>query len=67
MDSNRNKHHLGVRKISEAKDSENISIQVAEQSSSTCYTIDSILGKTDVERNGKDVERESLCSPNTGK
>ena len=60
MESNRNKHHLGVRKISETIDSQKTSIQVATQSSNSAYTIDSILGTASAHVVGKEDDGKSL-------
>lgn len=59
MESNRNKHLLGVRKTCETKDSHKTSIQVTGQTSSSAYSIDSILGNANADVVAKEVEGKS--------
>ena len=66
MESNRNKHHLGVRKISETIASQKTSIQVTAESLNSAYTIDSILGTASAHVVGKEDDGKSLNFTNTG-
>ena len=66
MESNRNKHHLGVREISEEIDNHKPSIQVTVQTSSNAYMIDNILGNTDAHVVSKEDDGKSLNFTNTG-
>ena len=66
MESNRNKHDLSVRTISETEDSHKSSTQLMEQTLNSAYTIESILGKRNADDFSKDDEGESLNFTNTG-